>query len=99
MLRVLSKLLEEPSLPTTLKDVYFIYISLPLYVRPLLAIIMWNTHLFQETNLPTTDPLLCVMGPILMCLANSAVVCCQFAKFAKHIKIGSNNTKQRIRCR
>jgi hypothetical protein len=36
---------------------------------------MQNTQLFQEATLPTTDPLFCVTGPILTCLANSAAVC------------------------
>jgi hypothetical protein len=37
LLRVLSTLLEEPSLATALKAVYFIYILLPLHVSVLVG--------------------------------------------------------------
>jgi hypothetical protein len=37
LLRVLSRLLEEPFLATSLKGVYFIYILLPLYVSALVG--------------------------------------------------------------
>jgi hypothetical protein len=37
LLRVLSRLLEEPSLATSLKGVYFIYILLPLHVSALVG--------------------------------------------------------------
>jgi hypothetical protein len=37
LLRLLSRLLEEPSLATTLKDVYFIYILLPLHISALIG--------------------------------------------------------------
>jgi hypothetical protein len=41
---ILSRLLEEQSLATTLKGVYFIYILLLLHVLALLAIFRWNTQ-------------------------------------------------------
>jgi hypothetical protein len=34
--------------------------------RPLLAIFMRNTQLFQEAALPTTDPLFYAVGPIFI---------------------------------
>jgi hypothetical protein len=62
MLCILSRLLEEPSLTTTLKDVYFIYILLPLHVSALVGHLQAeNTQLFQEATSPTTDPLFCVI--------------------------------------
>jgi hypothetical protein len=50
LLRVLSRLLEEPSLATTFKGVYFILCLF--YCRymfqPLLAIFSWNTQQGQQ---------------------------------------------------
>jgi hypothetical protein len=43
--RTLSRLLEEPSLATTLQDIYFIYFCRYMF-RPLLAIFKRNTQLF-----------------------------------------------------
>jgi hypothetical protein len=61
------RLLEEPSLATTLQRVYLtFYIFLRLHVRPLLAIFMRNTQLFYEVTSLTTDPLFCVIRSYLL---------------------------------
>jgi hypothetical protein len=51
-----QRLLEEPSLATTLQGVY-LYIFCRYMFRPLLAIFKWKTQLFSGNHLTATHPL------------------------------------------
>jgi hypothetical protein len=65
----MERLLEEPSLATTLKGVYFIYMLLPLHVSALTG------HLQEEYTIISGSYFLqrircfVLLGPIFICLA------------------------------
>jgi hypothetical protein len=72
-LEVISRLLEEPSLATTLQGVYFYWFRRYMF-RPSLGNFRRNAQLFSESYLTTTDPLFwCYRSYFVYGLANTAV--------------------------